>query len=372
MNENTEYPKDTEDPLYGSLTFPIYQTSSFELPRGVRYRYSRENNPTVEALSNKIAEMEGYTAGNSFSSGMGAITTTLLAFLRPGSTILIQRGLFARTYKFITSFLAEFGVNVKVSEPGTENLLNLIDDHVDLVFIETLTNPVLRVNDIRAISEKCSDKGSILVNDSTFTTPYNLKNADFGTSVVLHSASKFLSGHNDLIAGVLAGKDDLVEKIDLMRRNLGASLDPHTAFLVMRGIKTLALRMEKINANALKISEELESSGLFGSVIYPGLDTHPDHDIAERILKGYGGVVALDLNCKSRETLNFLSKLKLIKPANTLGGINTTVTHPATMSHRGLTDEEKKLAGIGEGIVRLSVGIEDHNDLIEDLIHAIK
>ncbi len=372
MNSDTEFPQDKEDPSYGSLTFPIFQTSSFSLPKGEKYRYSRENNPTVEVLSNRIAELEGFDAGNSFSSGMGAITTTLLTFLRPGNTILIQRGLFARSYKFITSYLTGFGINVRVADTDTESLIDSMDSGVDMVFIESVTNPVLRVNDIRRISEECERAGSILVVDSTFTTPYNLRASDAGASVSLHSASKFIAGHNDAIAGVLAGKKELVEKIDLMRRNLGSSMDPNTAFLVMRGLKTLALRMSRINSNAMRISEELSGSGNFRDVIYPGLSSHPDHEHAAKLLRGYGGVVAIDLGTDAETALAKLEKLNLVKPANTLGGINTTITHPYTMSHRGLTTEEKKSAGIGTGLLRLSVGIEDPSDILGDLENALK
>lgn len=370
-NRETEFPQDTDDPLYGSLTFPIYQTSSFMLPKGEKYRYSRENNPTVEALSRRIASLEGFSSGNSFSSGMGAITTTLLAFLRPGDSIIIQRGLFARSYKFITSFLSDFGINVTVTESDTGNLVSALNSSVKMVFIESITNPILRVNDIPLIAEKCSETETLLVVDSTFTTPYNLRGSDSGASVVLHSASKFISGHNDIIAGVLSGKEEFVDKIDLMRRNLGASMDPHTAFLVMRGLKTLALRMSRINSSAMKIAEELSVNKQVSRTIYPGLPDHPDYDIARRILQGNGGVVSFDLGKDVKSAIEFLGRLRLVKPANTLGGITTTITHPSTMSHRGLTDGEKQKAGISPGLLRLSVGIEDTTEIIADLLNAL-
>lgn len=370
-NRETEFPQDTDDPLYGSLTFPIYQTSSFTLPKGEKYRYSRENNPTVEALSRRIASLEGFSSGNSFSSGMGAITTTLLAFLRPGDSIIIQRGLFARSYKFITSFLSDFGINVTVTESDTGNLVSALNSSVKMVFIESITNPILRVNDIPLIAEKCSETETLLVVDSTFTTPYNLRGSDSGASVVLHSASKFISGHNDIIAGVLSGKEEFVDKIDLMRRNLGASMDPHTAFLVMRGLKTLALRMSRINSSAMKIAEELSVNKQVSRTIYPGLPDHPDYDIARRILQGNGGVVSFDLGKDVKSAIEFLGRLRLVKPANTLGGITTTITHPSTMSHRGLTDGEKQKAGISPGLLRLSVGIEDTTEIIADLLNAL-
>ncbi len=371
MKIESSLPQDEDDPLYGALTFPIYQTSSFQLPKGERFRYSRENNPTVEALSRKVAALENMPSGNSFSSGMAAITTSLLTFLRPGSSVLIQRDLFARTFKFITNYLTEFGIRVTVAEPGTAGLLDKLNTEIDIVFLETITNPVLRVNNIRELAEKCADTGTKMFVDSTFTTPYNLRPGNLGATVVIHSASKFMAGHNDLIAGVLAGWKEEVEKIDLMRRNFGSTIDPNTAFLVMRGIKTLGLRMEKINRNAMKIAESLSSAGKIKRTIYPGLETHPDFETAKSLLRGFGGVVSIDLGVDSGEALKFLGRLKLIRPANTLGGITTTVTHPATMSHRGLSDEEKQKAGITQGLVRISTGIEDPQDLVDDIIQAL-
>lgn len=372
MKIDSTIPQDEEDPLYGSLTFPIYQTSSFLLPKGEKYRYSRENNPTVEALSRKIAVLEGFPAGNSFSSGMASITATLLTFLRPGKTIMIQRQLFARSYRFITSYLKELGIKVLIAEPGTDGVVKLLDRSVDMLFLESITNPLLRVNDVAEIAEKCSETGTLFVVDSTFSTPYNLKSGEYGISVALHSASKFISGHNDIIAGVLAGKPELVDKIDLMRRNLGSSMDPHAAFLVMRGLKTLGLRMGRINSSALKVAEQLSELKGIKRVLYPGLDNHPDHDTARKLLKGYGGVVTIDLGTGKEKTLQYLGRLKMIMPANTLGGLTTTVTHPSTMSHRGLSQEEQEKAGITPGMARISVGIEDPEDVLNDLKQALK
>lgn len=366
MKDESIYPSDEDDQSFGALTFPIYQTSSFELPRGERYRYSRENNPTVEALAHRIALLENMEMGNCFSSGMSAITTTLMTFLRPGKKIIIQRELFARSFRFINDFLRQWGVNVEVSSPGTENVLKKIDEKTDMVFLETITNPLLRFNDLGTIAEKCHENHARLVADSTFATPVNIKCGDVGVDISIHSASKFLGGHNDLIAGVLSGKRELVNEIDLGRRNFGGSLDPHTSFLVMRGIKTLSLRMQRINETAMKVARFLNEE-LKVDTIYPGLETHPDHEAARKNLKGFGGIVTVNLHCSADDALKRLSLLSMIKPANTLGGLTTTITHPYTMSHRGLSLEEKRMAGIDEGLLRLSVGIENADDIIADL-----
>ncbi len=371
MKIDTSLPQDEDDPLYGALTYPIFQTSAYLLPKGERFRYSRENNPTVEALAQKISQLENLPAGNAFSSGMAAITTSLLASLRPGNIVLIQRDMFARTFKFITSFLSEFNIKAIVADPGTTGILESLTDDVDLVFVETITNPVLRVNNIKEIAEKCEDSNTKLFVDSTFTTPYNILPGNLGADLVIHSASKYLSGHNDLIAGVLAGSDEIVSGIDDMRRTLGGSIDPHTAFLVMRGIKTLGIRMERINSNAMKLAEALSGTKEIRKTIYPGLESHPDYDVARETLRGSGGVVSIDLGTTAEETLKFIGRLKLIMPANTLGGVTTTVSHPSTMSHRGLTEEERLKAGVTPGLLRISAGIEDFDDILTDIMQAL-
>lgn len=367
MRTSTHIVKDEVDPETGALTYPIYQTSAYLLPKGEKYRYSRESNPTVEELSKRVARIEECEAGTSFSSGMGAITSTFFSLLKPGSNLVIGRDIFARSYRFASEFLVKWGVNVKVAEPGTENAIACIDDSTDMVFIEGLSNPTLRVNDIREISKAAAEHESILAVDSTFTTPVNQKPRLLGADLVLHSASKFLAGHNDVIAGIVLGSSEKVSQIDAMRRTMGSSLDPHAAFLVLRGIKTLRVRMEAINKAALEIARYLEDNQHVESVYYPGLKSHPDHDVALQILDGFGGVVTFDLKGSSGKALEFMSRLKLIMPANTLGGVNSTISHPKTMSHRGLNDEERKKAFITDGMLRLSVGLEHYEDLVEDI-----
>ncbi len=350
------------------LTFPIYQTSSYIVPEGIKYRYSREYNPTVENLGLKIKELEYAEDYNVFSSGMGAITTTLLSLLKPGDRALTHLDTFARSYHFFKDFLRNWGIKTDISNPGTDNIIKNIKNDTKLVFIESLTNPILRVNDIKEISEKCRDADAILIVDSTFSTPVNINPIKLGADIVIHSASKFISGHNNVISGLAAGRSDLMEKIDAMRRTLGTSLDPNSAFLTDNGMKTLNLRMEKINNNSMEIAKFLNSNKKVKNVIYPGLESHPDHEIAKEYMRGYSGIIDFEIN---GDVNNFFKKLKLIVPANTLGGVNTIIANPFTMSHRSLNNDELKILNVNDKLMRLSAGIENYNDIINDLNNAL-
>ncbi len=350
------------------LTYPIYQTSSYVVPEGEKYRYSREYNPTVENLGIKIKEMEGAEDYNVFSSGMGAITTTLLSLSKPGDRILTHLDTFARSYHFIRDFMGKWGIKPDIANPGTENIINGIKKDTGIVFIESITNPILRVNDISTISEKCHDVGAILVVDSTVPTPYNVKSLKLGADIVVHSSSKFIAGHNNVISGLAAGRKDLMEKIDAMRRTLGTSLDPNSAFLTENGMKTLEIRMEKINSNAMEIAAELQKKPEISKVIYPGLPEHPDHEIAKKYMKGYSGIVCFKVKTDPEK---FIGKLEKIVPANTMGGTETVISIPASMSHRSLTSEELNVLGVDSTFMRLSVGIEDPDEIVRDINRAL-
>lgn len=371
LKEGTRVTIEGYDEETGAITTPIYQTTSYIYPKGEKYRYSREVNPTVLKLGDKIAELEEAEMGVAFSSGMGAISSTLLTLAKPGSKILIHRDIFGRTYRFFTDFLRSLGMEVDVANPG-ELVEALKTKKYDIVYVETISNPLLRVVDIPELSKICKESNTILITDSTFSTPMNQKPLVQGADIVLHSASKFIAGHNDVIAGLGAGKKEVMTKIDLMRRTLGTSLDPHAAYLVIRGMKTLKIRMDVINSNAMKIAEYLQEHHKIKAVYYPGLKTHPDYEIARKVLRGFGGVVTFDIKGTMNDALSLMTKLKIILPAQTLGGVNSTISHPATMTHRTLTPEERKLVGITDSMLRLSVGIEDVNDLIEDLDNALK
>ena len=275
---------------------------------------------------------------------------------------------FARSYHFIRDFMGKWGIQADISNPGTENIIKDIRKDTRIVFIESMTNPILRVNDIRAISEKCTEVGAILVVDSTVPTPYNLKSVKLGADIVVHSGSKFISGHNNVISGLIAGRKDLIEKIDAMRRTLGTSLDPNSAFLTENGMKTLGIRMEKINSNAMKIARILEDNTRISKVIYPGLPDHPDHEVAGEYMKGYSGIVCFKVKTDPEK---FTAKLKKIVPANTMGGTETIISIPVTMSHRSLNAHELGILGVDSSYMRLSVGIEDPEEIIRDITNAL-
>ncbi|MCQ4336640.1 MAG: aminotransferase class I/II-fold pyridoxal phosphate-dependent enzyme [Sulfolobales archaeon] len=373
MREATKYVRETVDEKTGAITTPIYQTAAFDFPQGEKYRYSRELNPTVEELNRKIAEAERTEMGVSFSSGMGSISSTAFALLRPGSRVLIHVDVFARTLRFFKDLMGRFGVETVVTPPGNEKFVEALSSgKFDLAFVESISNPVLNVMDVETIGKTARESNVILVVDNTFATPTNLNPTVYGAHVVIHSASKFISGHNDVIAGLAAGKRELMERIDQTRRTLGTSLDPHAAFLVIRGFKTLKVRMEAIERNAMALAEYLAEHPKVKKVYYPGLPSHETHDVAKRLLKGYGGVLSFEIKGGKEEAYKLMNNLKVILRAQTIGGVNSTISHPLTMSHRTLTKDEAQMAMISESLIRLSVGIEDQNDLIEDLDNALR
>ena len=357
--------RETVDPTTGSLSFPIHQTSAYLMPEGERYRYSRESNPTVEELARVMSILENTEAANVFASGMGAISTTLLSLSKPGTKILVHKDSFARSYRMITGFMREWGCKPIIPEMGNKGLLDKAGE-ADIVFIESLTNPILRVFDIDAIAEKVHANNGILIVDGTFASPMNQRAFDHGADIVIQSLSKFISGHNDTIGGSAAGRKDLIEKIDLFRRTLGTTMDPNTAYLTLRGIKTLHTRMKQINGSAMEVARKLSDDPGYQNIRYPGLPDHPDAEIAGRMLQGFGGVVTFDL-ARGVEPLKAMKALKLVAPANTLGGANSTVSHPSTMSHRSLTPEEKDALGITDRTYRLSIGLEEPEDILEDI-----
>lgn len=372
MRDATKAVKEDIDNITGAITTPIYQTTAYLYPEGEKYRYSREANPTVLELAKKISELENAEQGIAFSSGMGAISTTALALLRPNNNVLIHRDMFGRSYRFFTDYLRSWGVNVDASNPGNENIIEMCKSKkYDLIFVESITNPLLRVIDIQELAKIAKEQGSILVVDSTFATPINQKPLELGADIVVHSASKFLAGHNDVIAGLVAGYAKYLTIIDQMRRTLGTSLDPHAAYLTLRGIKTLKIRMDVINRNAEQLAEFLEDHPKVTKVYYPGLKSHMDYEIAKKVLKGFGGVLSFEIRGNQENALKVMRSVRLIIPAQTLGGVNSVISHPATMSHRTLTLEERKAIGLTDSLLRLSVGIEDINDLIEDLDRAL-
>jgi len=353
------------------LEVPIYLSAGFITPSLARiYLYSREANPTVTALEEKIAEIEGYPSAAAFSSGMSAISTIFLTLLKPGSKMVIQRDIFARTIVLARELSKKIGF--KLIESSPEEVISDVERwKPDVVFIESMSNPLLKVIDIYALSKLCREIGSILIVDNTIPTPINLKPSESGAHVVVHSASKYLGGHNDLIGGVAAGDPEIIEEVRDKRADLGTIMDPFTAFLVIRGLKTLHIRIQHHNRNAEELAKALEENKKVSRVYYPGLESHPSHSIARKILRGFGGIVSIEIKGDMEAALKFMRELKIAKPAGTFGGPETLVSHPATMSHRHYSKEEREMLGISDSLVRISVGLEDIEDIIEDIEEAL-
>ncbi|MEJ5292681.1 MAG: aminotransferase class I/II-fold pyridoxal phosphate-dependent enzyme [Candidatus Methanosuratincola sp.] len=351
---------------------PIYQTTIFKHPNGKQIRgrdlkYSREDNPTVNLLERKMAALEVGEDCLAFSSGMAAISTLLLSLTQQGDTIVTSKEIYGASLILMRS-LGKFGIRVKCVL--NEELEREIGDGTKLVFLESITNPTLKVPDVKGIAEACRRRGATLVIDNTFATPINFRPIEAGAEYVIHSATKYLGGHNDAVAGVLIGPEGGIRNAWEWRRNLGGSLDPFAAYLVIRGLKTLKLRVEEQNRKAQAIAEYLEQHRKVKRVHYPGLKSSPHHERAKELMQGFGGVLSFELE-GLESAMSFLGRLKLIKTAPSLGGAETLVTIPVSSSHKNISPEERAELGITDGLVRLSVGLEDTEDLIADLEEAL-
>ncbi|MCS7234325.1 MAG: PLP-dependent aspartate aminotransferase family protein [Synergistetes bacterium] len=367
------------------IVMPIYPSAVYEFQREedefnilwkkeTGYRYGRWSNPTVRALEKKVAQLERCEDGVSFSSGMGAITCTLLALLRAGQSILIIKEVYGDTLVFAKDFLPQYGIKVFIhSVEEKEQIEDIIDKGmVSLLYLESPTNPTLRVIDIKNLTIKAKKLGIKVVVDNTFATPINQRPRLFGADIIIHSATKYLCGHNDTMGGIVVGNKEDIAKIWDVRRIFGNILGPFDAYLVLRGIKTLALRVEKQNESAMEIARWLEKHPKVKKVYYPGLESHPDHEIAKSQMDGFGGMVSFDIDTTADGAAFFMDSLQLIKKAPSLGAVESLITRPAFTSHRNLPKEEKERLGITETLIRLSIGIENVEDLKEDIDRALK
>ena len=350
---------------------PIYTSTSFaylDLEEAVYPRYF--NIPNTEAVGEKIAALEQAESGMVFSSGMAAITSVLFAFLRQGDHAIFQTGLYGGTFHFVTSELERFGIEydiTKNNEPSTFE--KLIKKNTRLIYIETPSNPLLKITDIKAIVNLARSNGLVSVIDNTFASPINQVPHHLGIDIVTHSATKYLGGHGDICAGAaVSGKEHML-KIRDMARSLGGSLNAQTVYLLERSIKTLALRVEQQNRNAQYLAEKLSTHPSIVKVYYPGLKDHPEHDIARSQMSGFGGMLSFEI--KDLDPVAVQRKLKLIRPSVSLGGVDTIICSPALTSHRHLSPLEKQQEGISDNLLRLSVGIEDADDLLADIEQAL-
>ena len=339
------------------------------------YEYSRSGNPTRDALEKKLASLENAKFGLAFASGLAAETTLLLALIKTGDHIVAFNDLYGGTKRlFNTIFAKNFGVEISyVDATDSENIEKNIRKNTSLVWLETPTNPMMKLADIEKISKIAHSKGVLVVVDNTFATPYLQKPLDLGANIIIHSTTKYINGHSDSIGGAIMLSDaKLYESIKFVQNAAGAILSPFDSYLTMRGIKTLGIRMEKHSSNAQTIAQFLETHSKVKKVHYPGLRTHPQHEFAKKQMTSFGGVVSFEYNGNEEQTIAFLENLKIFSVAESLGGVESLVDHPATMTHAANSKEERQSAGITDSLVRLSVGIEDIEDLLEDLKQAFE
>jgi len=366
-----------------ALTTPIYQTSTYTFAsseevcayqegRVARDEYGRYGNPTWRAVERKLAALEGGEDAVLFASGMCAATTTFLAMLPQGAHLVVTSDCYRRTRQFIRQYLGKLGVETTVIEPADpQKLAAALRPETRLFFTESPTNPYLRVIDVAEAARVCHARGVHVIIDSTFASPINQRALEHGADLVIHSATKYLGGHNDLMAGAAVGPRPLVTALREAVGVLGGILDPHAAYLLLRGLKTLALRMERHNQNGLAVARWLEAHPKVRRVWYPGLASHPDHEVAARTLRGFGGVVTFELASDFDGTCRFVDALRIPYIGPSLGGVESLVEMPATMSYWDLSRDERYALGITDSLVRLSLGVEDEADLLADLERAL-
>ena len=361
---------------YGAVMPPIYQTSTYSQSSPGEhkgYEYSRTQNPTRHALERSIASLENAKYGLGFSSGLSAIDAIMKLF-KPGDEIISTNDLYGGSYRLFNNIYEKFGLKFIFTDLRDQsNIESLISDKTKLIWVETPTNPMINVIDIKGLADICKLKNILLGVDNTFSTPYLQKPMDLGADIVMHSATKFLAGHSDVILGLLAvSNDELAEKLYFMQNSSGAICGPMDSFLTLRGIKTLHVRMDRHCENASKIAEFLDSHPSVDKLYWPGLKKHRNHDVAARQMKDFGGMISFTVkNGNFEKVKKITSNFKVFTLAESLGGVESLVNHPATMTHASIPVDERNKIGIVDSLIRLSVGIEDINDLIEDLKQAI-
>ncbi|BBD72258.1 cystathionine beta-lyase [Sulfodiicoccus acidiphilus] len=382
FNTRAVHAGELEDPRFGNVVTPIFQTSTFVQPNssqepyldhatGGPFLYTRWGNPTLQSLEEKYASLEGARHGLSFSSGMAAISAAVLSKVREGDRILSVAELYGQTFHLFSHVLPRYGVKVDFLETDELNKLEVRLKEYKLIYLESITNPLLKVTDVRGISKLASENDVPVVVDATFASPFNQRPLELGAEVVVHSATKYISGHSDVIVGVSGTNSDQTFK-DLVgfRKDVGGSPDPHQAYLTLRGMKTIGLRVERQNSNAGKVATLLSQSTKVRKVHYPGLRDSPYREVAAKNLSGFGGMVSFELRDEDC-TKRFLKTLTIPRSAPSLGGVESLITRPVETSHSSLTKEEREKQGISESLVRFSAGIEDPEDLLEDFQRAL-
>lgn len=362
--------------IEGAVSMPIFQSSTFEYVGQTSYhdlKYIRLNNtPNHIALHQKLAALENAQAAIVTSSGMGAISTTLLTILSSGDHFLAHDCLYGGTHDLITKDFQGLGISFDfIDGENPDSWKERVKPNTKAVYVETMTNPLLQVPDLEAIAAFSRERNLLSIVDNTFASPINFRPPEWGFDLSIHSGTKYLNGHSDIVAGAVIGRADLIERITHKLDHFGACLDPHACFLLHRGLKTLAVRMRYQNASTIEISTFLEKHPAIEKVNYPGLRSHPQHHRARDLFEGFGGMLSFEVRGGVDEAETFLQNLKLPIIAPSLGGIESLVTRPATTSHSGMSFEERQKIGISDSLVRLSVGIENTDDLIEDFDRAL-
>jgi cystathionine beta-lyase len=363
------------DPVTGAVSVPIQHASTFHqsnVDSFGKYDYSRSLNPTREALEEIIAELEGGVKGFAFSSGMAAISTAFL-LLSAGDHIVITEDVYGGTFRMVTQVLTRFGIrHTFVDMTNLNEVRNAIRPNTRAFYMETPSNPLMKVTDIKAICELAKEIGALTFVDNTFLTPALQKPLELGVDIVLHSATKFLSGHSDVVAGLAIVKDDeLARRLGFLQNSFGAVLGVQDAWLVMRGLKTLHVRLERSQSSALKIAQFLDNHPLIKKVYYPGLESHPEHELQKEQAAGPGAVLSFEL--ENEEALRtFVANVKLPVFAVSLGAVESILSYPAKMSHAAMPEQERELRGITNSLLRLSVGLENPDDLINDFTTALE
>jgi cystathionine gamma-lyase len=377
VHEAEHYDEET-----GSLTTPIYETSTFgftkaeDVPGAVAgekgYVYSRWDNPTVVRLEKKLAALEHGEDGAAFSSGMAAISTSIFSFLKKGAHVLGIRDLYGGTYALLHDILPELGLNTDLAETLDFGALERgMKKSTRILYVESPTNPTLKLVDISKAAKLAHSNRAILMVDNTFASPINQNPIDFGADVVLHSMTKYINGHADIVAGAAVASRENTHRIRMTRRDFGGTLDPIPAWLILRGIKTLAIRVRQQNATAMTLAEFLSTHRKVAAVHYPGLKTHPQYQLAKRQMKGFGGMLSFEIRGSTRDAMKFTESLKVASLAASLGGVETLVSQPFNMTHTQMSAKERAEIGIPEKLVRVSVGIEDEEDLVSDFKRAL-
>lgn len=365
------------DPLTGAISVPVYQTATYvqEAP-GVNkgYDYGRTANPTRKALEDLTATLEGGHSAYAFATGLAAIDA-VIKLLSTGDQIVAVDDLYGGTWRILNHIYNRMGIGlVRVDATDPENIRRALTPATKLIWIESPTNPTLKIADIKAVAAIARQAGALLVVDNTFASPVLQNPIALGADIVVHSATKYLAGHSDLVAGlVVVTSDELAEKIRFIQNSSGAILGPHDCWLTIRGIETLVLRVERQCSNAFAVARFLENHPLVARVHYPGLTTHPNHDVATRQMKGFGGMVSFSLKSDTVEAATaVVTRTRLFKLAESLGGVKSLLCQPATMTHKSIPREERLAAGIADSLIRLSCGIEHPADLVADLGQALE